>query len=125
MKRSETGALGERLACEFIARNGYQVIERNYRCREGEIDIIARQGETLVFVEVRAKRGGAYGGPEESITAAKMKRLRKVADHYAQGRPGLPEDRRIDVVAVRMGRGGRATRIEIIENAVEGASFTG
>jgi putative endonuclease len=125
MKRSETGVLGERLAGDFLGRNGYEVIERNYRCREGEIDIIAKQGETLVFVEVRTKRGAAYGGPEESITAAKMQRLRKAAARYAQERPGLPEARRIDVVAVRMGRGGRASRIEIIENAVEGVSFTG
>ncbi len=125
MKRSETGVLGENLACDFLAKNGYRVIERNYRCREGEIDIIAQQGETLVFVEVRSKTGGAYGSPEESITAVKMQKLRQVADHYVQNRPGLPEARRIDVVAVRLGRGGRVRRIEIIENAVEGASFTG
>jgi len=124
VKKSETGARGENLACAFLARNGYRVIERNYRCRQGEIDIIAQQGETLVFVEVRARTGGAYGTPEESITAAKKQRLRQVADHYVQHRDNLPEARRIDVVAVRLGQGGRARRIEIIENAVEGASFT-
>ena len=110
--------LGERLACDFLGKNGYDILETNYRCPEGEIDIIAQQEETLVFVEVRAKRSKQFGSPEESITPAKMKRLRAVAAHYGQNREDLPALWRIDVVAIQIDRNGRASRIELIENAV-------
>jgi putative endonuclease len=93
----------------------------NYRCPEGEIDIIAQQEDTLVFIEVRTKRSKQFGSPEESITPTKMKRLRVVAAHYGQNRDGLPASWRIDVVAIQMDRKGRASRIELIENAVGGA----
>ena len=118
MKRRDTGILGEQLACEFLGINGYQVIETNYRCPGGEIDIVARQRDTLVFIEVRTKTSRQFGGPEESITPVKMERLRTVAAHYGQHHENLPEARRIDVVAIEMNKRGRATRIELIENAV-------
>jgi putative endonuclease len=121
MKRRETGILGERLACDFLGKNGYRILETNYRCPEGEIDIIAQQEDTLVFIEVRTKRSKQFGSPEESITPTKMKRLRAVAAHYGQNRDGLPASWRIDVVAIQMHRNGRASRIELIENAVGGA----
>ncbi|MFC1917736.1 YraN family protein [Chloroflexota bacterium] len=79
MKRRDTGLLGERLAREFLEKQGYRVIESNYRCADGEIDIVARHGDDLVFVEVRSKRGRGFGTPEESITPAKMKKLKSVA----------------------------------------------
>jgi putative endonuclease len=119
MKRRETGMLGERLACEFLGKNGYQIIETNYRCPDGEIDIITRQKDTLVFVEVRTKKSRKFGTPEESITPTKMERLRKVAFHYGQNRTNLPAAWRIDVVAIQMDNQGRVSRIELIENAVE------
>jgi putative endonuclease len=120
MKRRATGILGEKLAGEFLGRNGYDVIETNYRCPGGEVDIIARQRDTLVFIEVRTKTSRQFGGPEESITPAKMERLRTVAAHYGQTHLDLPEARRIDVVAIQMNRSGRVTHIELIENAVGG-----
>jgi putative endonuclease len=118
MKKRDTGKMGEKLACEFLGHNGYDIVERNYRCPEGEIDIIARQQDTLVFIEVRTKTSRRFGGPEESITPVKAARLRTLAAHYGQSHEGLPEARRIDVVAVEMTGNGRASRIEIIENAV-------
>ncbi len=118
MKKRDTGKMGERLACEFLGNNGYHIVETNYRCPEGEIDIIARQQDTLVFIEVRTKTSRQYGGPEESITPVKAARLRTLAAHYGQSHEGLPEARRIDVVAIQMNKDGRASRIEIIENAV-------
>jgi putative endonuclease len=118
MRRRETGMLGEKLAGEFLGRNGYSILETNYRCPGGEIDIIARQKDTLVFIEVRTKTGRQFGVPEESITPAKMEKLRTVAAHYCQYHDDLPEARRIDVVAIEMNRKGRPTRIELIENAV-------
>jgi putative endonuclease len=121
MKKRATGMLGEKLAGEFLVRNGYDIIETNYRCPGGEIDIIARQQDTLVFIEVRTKTSRQFGGPEESITPAKMERLRTVAAHYGQTHFDLPEAWRIDVVAIQMNRSGRLTHIELIENAVGGA----
>lgn len=118
MKRRETGILGEKLAREFLEKRGYRVIETNYRCPEGEIDIIARHGETLVFIEVRTKSSRRFGSPEESITPIKAERLKTVAAHYGQNHSHLPALWRIDVVAVEIGRNGQASRIEIIENAV-------
>jgi putative endonuclease len=118
MKRRETGALGENLACEFLGNNGYSIVERNFRCPSGEVDIIARQKDQLVFVEVRTKTTRWFGSPEESITPTKMEKLRNVAAYYWQSRPNLPESWRIDVVAIQMNGQGRASRIELIENAV-------
>jgi putative endonuclease len=118
MKRSETGALGERIACDFLGENGYEILENNYRCPEGEIDIVARQADTLVFVEVRTKKSRLFGSPEESITPAKMEKLRTLAQYYRQKHENLPTDWRIDVVAIEMEKSCRITRIEIIENAI-------
>ena len=118
--RQSTGARGEKVAASFLKKRGYRIIETNYRCRGGEIDIVARQGETLVFVEVRTKTGRGFGSPEESITSAKKTRLRTLAAGYAQGRDDLPLSQRIDVVAVELDRKGKVARIELIENAVEG-----
>ena len=118
MKRRDTGVLGEKLARDFLDRNGYHILETNYRCPQGEIDIIARQGDFLVFVEVRTKTSRRFGSPEESITEAKMAKLRAVATHYGQSHDNLPPSWRIDVVAVELDRSGRASRIELIENAV-------
>ena len=118
MKRRDTGILGELLACDFLSKNGYHILETNYRCPEGEIDIVAQQEDTLVFVEVRTKRSHRFGTPEESITKTKMRRLRAVAAHYGQNRDGLPDSWRIDVLAIQINKDGKVSRMELIENAV-------
>ena len=118
MKRRDTGNLGEKLAAEFIRKQGYVILQTNYRCPEGEMDIVARQKDCLVFVEVRAKRGREFGSPEESITPAKMEKLRRVAAHYRQAHDDMPDSWRIDFVAVEIDRQNRPLRIELIENAV-------
>ena len=120
MKRRDTGILGEKIARDFLEKNGYRFIEANYRCPAGEIDIICQQGDTLVFVEVRTKSSDRFGSPEESITPTKMKHLRAVAAHYGQSRDNLPASQRIDVMAIEFGRNRQVSRIEIIENAVGG-----
>ncbi len=79
------GAAAEALAARFLAARGLAVVERNYRCRGGEIDLIVRDGKTLVFVEVRLRRNQAFGGAAESITATKRRRLRLAAQHYLGG----------------------------------------
>ena len=118
MKRRDTGILGEKLARDFLGKNGYQIIETNYRCPEGEIDIIARHDDTLVFVEVRTKKSRQFGSPEESITPVKMARLRAVAAHYGQTHNNLPSSWRIDVIAIMLNQRGQVSRIELIENAI-------
>jgi len=121
MKRRETGILGEKLAKEFLEKKGYQIIETNYRCPEGEIDIIAKHSDCLAFIEVRAKTTWEFGTPEESITAAKKERLKTTAAYYHQTHHNLPPQWQIDVVAVELSKGGKLLRIELIENAVSGA----
>ncbi len=118
MKRRDTGILGERLANNFLRDSGYHIIETNFRCPEGEIDIVARHQDYLVFVEVRTKKSLSFGTPEESITPAKRERLRATAAYYRQTHDGLPPLWRIDVVAVELDGKGRPLRIELIENAV-------
>ena len=118
MKRRDVGILGEKLARDFLEKRGYRIRETNYRCPEGEIDIVAQHEDSLVFVEVRTKRGREFGTPEESITPVKMEHLRAVAAHYLQNHEGLPSSWRIDVVAVELDRGQSISRIELIENAV-------
>jgi putative endonuclease len=76
------GAAAEALAAEFLQGRGLKIVARNYRCRGGEIDLIASDGDTLIFVEVRLRSDAAFGGAAESITAAKKKRLRFAAAHY-------------------------------------------
>jgi len=118
MKRRDTGILGEKIASQFLKKRGYQIKEANYRCPEGEIDLIARHKDYLVFIEVRTKRSLAFGTPEESITAAKREKLRTVAARYQQTHDNLPQLWRIDVVAIELDSKGRPSRIELIENAV-------
>ena len=119
MKRSEVGALGESIAAAHLEGLGYAIRERNFRTREGEIDIIADKDGTLVFVEVKARRSRACGTPEESITRRKKERLIALADAYMEDREGLPDSWRIDVVALELGRDGEVERIDIIENATD------
>ena len=118
MKRRDTGIQGEKLARDYLKKRGYHIIETNYRCPEGEIDIIARHKDSIVFIEVRTKKSLEFGSPEESITPAKMARLRAIASHYQQTHNNLPPLWRIDVVAVELNQKGKLSRIELIENAV-------
>lgn len=118
MKRKELGATGEKLARDFLKKKGYKIRDTNFRCREGEVDIVARKKDCLVFVEVRTKTGTAFGSPEESITFAKKEKLIASALAYLSQHDDLPESWRIDFVAVELDRNGKATRIEVIENAI-------
>lgn len=84
MAHLDDGARAEQLAADYLRRRGLTLIERNYRCRAGEIDLILRDGATLVFAEVRLRKNGAFGGAAGSITAQKQHRLRLAAQHYLQ-----------------------------------------
>ena len=115
-KRKQTGRRGEDIAAAYLAGKGYRVIERNWSCPTGELDIITQEGDCLVFVEVRTRAGARFGGPEESITPAKQARLIELAQAYLQQMAAPCPSWRIDVVAVRLGRG--AVTVNHIENAV-------
>jgi putative endonuclease len=112
------GDLGERLGVQHLLAKGYRIRERNFRVREGEIDIVAERGDLLAFVEVRCRRGDRMGTAGESLTPAKQRRLVGLADAYGLAREGLPEQRRIDVIALDFGPGNRLLSLEHIEGAI-------
>ncbi len=110
--------MGEKLAREHLERAGYTILQTNYRSPDGEVDLIARHRDCLVFVEVKARRGTGFGLPEEAVTEAKKAKLVMVAEHYIQNHAPSIQDWRIDVVAIELDRQNRPRRIEVIENAV-------
>lgn len=120
-RRQRTGRVGERISTEYLRSHGYEVLDTNVRVGRNEIDILAKKDDTLVFVEVRTRRGDRMGTPEESITTAKQTRMANAALSYLQ-QQNLPEstDWRIDLVALVLGNDDKVLRIQVIENAVEG-----
>ncbi|MFC1962811.1 YraN family protein [Chloroflexota bacterium] len=119
MRRKEIGSQGERIAQDFLKEKGYRLLDTNFRSREGEIDIIARKGKCIVFIEVRTRSNQSFGTPEESITSTKKERLVRLALAYLQDHPSPSSDWRIDMVAIELD-GKKVTRVELIENAVQG-----
>ncbi len=118
MDSREIGALGEKIAAEYLTRLGYVIRERNFRLREGEIDIIAEKDDFLIFIEVRTRRSLSFGTPEESVTAKKKERLIAMTQAYMEDREDLPPSWRIDVMALELGPKGQISRLELIENAI-------
>ena len=116
------GNFGERVAASHLEAKGYEILERNWSVREGEIDLIAAKPEEIIFVEVRARRGRNFGTPEESITGRKAQHVRAAAAAYLLEHPDAPETQRIDVVALELDAKGRVLRVEQIENAIEDES---
>ncbi len=108
------GEAAEALAATFIEGRGLRIIARNYRCRHGELDLIARDGEMLVFIEVRRRSGNAFGGAAASIDAAKREKLLKAARHYLAGLLTAPACR-FDAVLLS----GEPPRIEWLCNVIE------
>ena len=98
--RGRLGRRGEDIAARFLADAGYRIVERNWRCSRGEIDIIAQQSQWLVFVEVKTRSSLNYGHPLESITMAKLARLRSLAMEWCTAHPQAIGQVRIDAVAV-------------------------
>ncbi len=109
------GRKSEKRAARYMASKGYRIIETNYHCRFGEIDIIARSGDTLVFCEVKARSNRTFGTALEGITGAKIKRIRKTAEHYLMTKKLKNTDCRFDAVTVDTS--GFGTVIEIMPNA--------
>ncbi|MDP6605026.1 MAG: YraN family protein [Dehalococcoidia bacterium] len=117
--RQRLGRRGEDLAAEYLAERGYEVIERNVRRREGEIDPVALHRKTLVFVEVKLRSPGPFGGAVEALTGRKQRRLRELAAAYSADHPELPGDLRIDLVAIDLKEDGDVD-VQHLESAIEG-----
>ncbi|WP_147061620.1 YraN family protein [Knoellia locipacati] len=99
------GRYGEELASRYLRERGMQVLERNWRCPEGEIDIVALDGDCLVVCEVKTRAGTGAGDPVEAVTWEKANRLRRLAAAYLRSRPGSVARARIDVIGVLAERG--------------------
>ena len=97
---AELGRRGEQLAVDHLAARGMAVLERNWRCRLGEIDIVARDGDDLVFIEVKTRSNGDYGHPFEAIDARKRVRLWRLAVAWAGAHRGLVQGRRLRIDAI-------------------------
>ncbi|WP_232677823.1 YraN family protein [Nocardioides sp. R-C-SC26] len=98
--RQALGAYGERLAARELEMQGMAVLERNWRCDEGEIDLVLREGDVLVVCEVKTRTSTICGAPHEAITAEKLERLRRLAERWTQSRSVSPPEIRIDLVAI-------------------------
>ena len=117
-ERAAFGAYGEAAASKELIRRGYRIVERNCRSRWGELDVVAYDGETLVFVEVKARRGAQFGDPASAVDQRKQQRLVRLAQRYlAHRRLGEPLCR-FDIVVVDQRDRGRS-RVEIISNAFD------
>jgi len=117
--RAVTGRLGEACAIDYLVRHGYEIVAKNYRKPFGEIDIIAREQGTLVFIEVKTRRSRRFGGPSEAVDLRKQRQLSRIAqDYLAQHRLG-DSAARFDVVGVILDAGNRPVEVELIRDAFE------
>lgn len=94
--------MGENLAHVYLRRSGWLILDRNWRCRHGEIDLVGLDGDTVVICEVRTRQGRRAGSPLESVTPAKVRRLRLLAGLWVRARGARPRSIRIDVVGVEL-----------------------
>jgi len=118
-RRKRLGAAGERLAAEQLRQAGYLIQTMNYRCRAGEVDIVAEEGGDLVFVEVKTRRGTAYGLPEEAVTPAKQQKLVAAAQTYLAAHGQEEASWRVDVVAIALTKSGQLQEVRIVRHALE------
>lgn len=103
--RVRSGEAGEDLACAHLRSQGYEILARNYRCRSGEVDIVARHGEATVFVEVKERRGASHGEGVEAVTFGKRRRVVRAARLYAASKDVSESELRFDVVSIDWGEG--------------------
>lgn len=117
--RQSLGRAGEDAACAELRRRGYTIVARRYRTRAGEIDIVARDGRTLVFVEVKARSGPAFGSGLDAVTPRKQAQVRRMATDYLW-RSGLGEAAcRFEVAAVTLDGQRRPARVELVTDGFE------
>jgi putative endonuclease len=116
-QKKELGRKGEDLALRFLKKNGYRIFERNYECKMGEVDIIAKEKDTLAFIEVKTRTSTTFGPPQFAVNSAKQMQLSKVALYFLKEK-GLEDVKaRFDVVAILLGP--RGAEIELIRDAFD------
>ncbi len=115
MEKKELGKKGEELALRFLKQNGYRIIQTNYTCKLGEMDIIAQEKDVLVFIEVKTRTSMAFGPPQLAVTATKQHQLSKVASNFLKEKRIEDAKARFDVVAILLAPG--IEEIELIRNA--------
>lgn len=116
-RRKRFGNTGESLAEAYLRRQGYKILERNYHCKLGEIDMIARDKRCLVFIEVKARSSHRFGHPKHAVTAKKRRKISQIALYYLKITGQITAKARFDVVTVDSREG--CARIEVIKNAFE------
>lgn len=121
IKKDDLGKKGEELAARYLQEQGYKILEKNFRCKVGEIDIIGLDPSTgsaqvLVFVEVKTRWSKKFGEPLEAITPWKIKKIIKAGDYYKMFHPELPEALRLDAVAISMDTNHQVEKIELVKN---------
>ncbi len=115
--RKELGKGGEEVALRFLKKNGYQILQKNYVCKMGEVDIIAREKDTLAFIEVKTRTTRAFGPPQLAVNASKQMQLSKAALSFIKEKRLEEAKARFDVVAIILGPGGE--EIELIRDAFD------
>jgi putative endonuclease len=115
--KQRVGRQGEDLAADYLQRLGYKILERNYRSRHAEIDVIAKHKGELVFVEVKSRRSLRYGGPKQALTPAKQRKISMAALTYLKRKGAMNRRARFDVVTIQHRDGN--LHIEVIDNAFE------
>jgi putative endonuclease len=115
----QLGAFGESMACDYLAKQGYKILERNFNCRAGELDIIALEGETLAFVEVKCRTGTEYGSPSEAVSRSKQGKIVKAALFFIVQNKLFDYMCRFDVIEVMTDGTIENTQIHVIKNAFE------
>jgi len=117
MQKKELGKKGEELALRFLKKKGYRIIEKNYICKMGEMDIIAREKDTLVFIEVKTRTSMFFGPPQLAVNFSKQRQLSKVALNYLKEKNLGDVKARFDVVAILIGQKGE--EVELIKDAFD------
>jgi putative endonuclease len=120
-EKKHKGARGEESVSAYLLEQGYRILERNFRCPLGEMDIIARDGGTIVFVEVKTRSSRRFGTPQEAIDLRKQRRMTAIALFYLKGRGWLGEPARFDVAAVTLEDGDAA--VTLYRNAFDAVGF--
>jgi putative endonuclease len=115
--KMRTGKKGEDIAVAYLKGKGYRIVERNYKCPLGEIDIVAKDGDVIVFVEVKSRKSEEFGDPQLAVGLEKQKKISKISLMYLKEKHLYPCNARFDVVAIKMLPDG--STVELIQNAFE------
>lgn len=119
MKNRVLGALGEAIAVRHLEGKGYRIRDRNWHVAQGELDVVAQDGDTVVVVEVKTRSGKAFGLPEEGVTRGKRRRLLRAAWSYLEHNGLLESNWRVDVIAIEVTPDGAIGRVDHYQNIID------